>query len=445
MSQVAEETTVRWSGRQPATVAVALAVALALVLRVGVLVATPDFKPTSDAADFNRLARSIADTGHYPDTSIARPGTPTALNPPGYPHLLGLTYEYVGRSLTTGRALGVVLGTVTVLLLALIAWRLWGPAAGAIAGFLGAVYPPLVLVNASLISETLFVPLLLGVVLLLVAWRRAGGSAAWAMAAAAGVLCGLAALTRFVGVLLAVVVLVWIWRQGLTARRRLAMSALVVLAASATIAPWTLRNARAFHSFVPIATEGGAAAVGTYNPDSAHSGSSYALWRPAWQISRYRGVFNDGLDEAQLDRRWRSDALHYARQHPTYTLAVASLNSLRMFGLGPGHHVVEHVWYDEMGIPRRAQPWTRLSVYLMTLLALVGIIVRRPWRRPGRHVFLWITPLLLFVTAAFVVGGPRYRVPIDPFLVLAATGGVIALAPSVRRVLEPASATGLGG
>jgi hypothetical protein len=109
------------------------------------------------------------------------------------------------------------------------------------------------------------------------------------------------------------------------------------------------------------------------------------------------------------------------------------LNSLRMFGLGPGHRYVEEIWYGEMGIPKSARPWTRVSVYLMTLLALLAIVVRRPLRRLGRQAFLWLIPLMLLVGPAVALGGPRYRVPIDPFLVLAAAAGLAALAPRFSR------------
>jgi 4-amino-4-deoxy-L-arabinose transferase-like glycosyltransferase len=430
MTEAAEARTVRWGARPRALVTVA--VALALVLRLGLIADTPGFKPIHDAADFDRMARSIADTGHYPDTYFAKPGTATALNPPGYPHLLALTYTIAGRSLTAGRVLGALLGMVTVLLMALIAWRLWGPTAGVLAGFLGAFYPPLVMTNASLISEALFLPLMLGLVLLLVTRPQVEGSAALAVAVVAGVLCGLAALTRFVGVLLVIVVLIWILQRRLTARRRLAMGALAVLAASATIAPWTIRNAVAFHAFVPIATEGGAGAVGTYNADSARAGPLRGTWRPEWQLGTYRRLFNDGLNEAQLDQRWRSDALRYARRHPSYPFVALGLNSLRMFGFGPGYRYLEGIWYTEMGIPQRAHRWTRVSVYGMALLALLGVIVGRPLRR-RRDAFLWLIPILLFLAPAFFLGGPRYRVPVDPFLVLLAVSGLAALAARSSR------------
>jgi 4-amino-4-deoxy-L-arabinose transferase-like glycosyltransferase len=420
----------------PPRLAIVAVLALALVVRIGVIVATPDFKPIYDAADFDRIARHIDDHGHYPDTYFAAPGTPTALNPPGYPHVLALTYKVAGQHLDAGRALSALLGTLTVLLLILIASRLAGPTAGLVTGVLAALYPPLVATSASLISESVFLPLVLLLMLVLLTRREVEGRAAIWVALGAGVICGLAALTRFVGTALVLVVLVWIWQRAqLPVRRRLAMGAVAVLAAALTISPWTIRNYRAFHEFVPVATEGGTGAVGTYNSESAKPGPVQGTWRPNWQLGNYKPLLNNELNEAELDQIWREDAIEYARDHPTYPFVALVRNSGRLLGLGPGHRYLETTSYNEMGIPRWAHKWTRLSVYLMALLALAGavILLRGRLDRLRTYAFLWLTPLLLFTIPAFALGGPRYRVPVDVFLVLAAGTGLAALAQARAR------------
>src|SRR5205823_5510051 len=97
---------------------------------------------------------------------------------------------------------------------------------------------------------------------------------------------------------------------------------------------------------------------------------------------------------------------------------------------GPGYRYLEGIWYAEMGVPTKVHRWTRVSVYLMALLALLGIVAGRPLRR-RRPAFLWLIPVLLFLAPAFFLGGPRYRIPVDPFLVLVATSGLAVLAARV--------------
>src|SRR5687768_14987996 len=97
--------------------------AIALLARLTVIAASDDYRPVDDAADYDRLATSLADTGRYPPTQYARHGSPSALRPPAYPYTLALTYELTGRSWTAGRVLGAVLGGVSVALIALVALR----------------------------------------------------------------------------------------------------------------------------------------------------------------------------------------------------------------------------------------------------------------------------------------------------------------------------------
>lgn len=409
--------------------ALALVLVLALVVRLAVAFSDSGAKPVYDAKEYDDIARSIADHGRYPPSWYAREGSPAALRPPAYPYALGVAYEIGGKSVRVGKVLGALLGTVAVGLIALIALRLWGRTAALLAGLLAAVYPPLVMTNGSLTSEALFVPLVLGLVLVLLERRDATGRAALAAAAAAGVLCGLATLTRPVGLVLLLPAFLWAWRLPAPVRGRVAPAGVAVLLTALTVAPWTVRNQQAFDTFVPLSTQDGFNLAGTYNDQAAHSGPGEGSWQPPFVVPEFRPLFSSDLDEEQVNRRLRDEAVDYATAHPGYVAEAFARNSLRLFGIGPGHVAMERIWYTEMGIPEDVQPWVRYSVYLMTLLALVGIVLRR------REVpaLVWMVPVLMLLSVAFIHGGPRYRVPIDPFLVLFAAAALSLLVERRRR------------
>src|SRR5262249_45529527 len=136
-----------------------------------------------------------------------------------------------------------VLGTVIAVLIGAIALRLWGRRTGLIALALAAVYPPLILFSGALMTEPLLIALLLGSVVALLDRRLI----------VAGVLAGLAVLTRSNAILLLAPLAV----GALVARphRRLLHAAAFVAIALAVVSPWTIRNAVAFHAFVPVSTE----------------------------------------------------------------------------------------------------------------------------------------------------------------------------------------------
>jgi len=178
-----------------------LIMALALVLRLSVVAGTWDAQPWGDPADYHVYGAALALAGSYPATTFAEPGGASAFRPPVFPYLLGAAYELAGVRVNAGRLIGVLLGTLTVGLVFLIARRVWDPRHALWAAGLTAVFPPLVWLSAALLSETVFVPLVLGLVLVLLHLRD---RPAMLLAALAGLLLGLAALTRTNGLLLLV-------------------------------------------------------------------------------------------------------------------------------------------------------------------------------------------------------------------------------------------------
>jgi 4-amino-4-deoxy-L-arabinose transferase-like glycosyltransferase len=418
------------------------------VVRIAVVIADTGYRPEQDAFDYDRHARSIASDDGYPESGYVVDGGPTALRPPGYPYFLGAVYAVSGDSVDAGRYANVVLGALAVLLLFLIARRIWGRRVGLVAAGMAAVFPPLVLLSRDLLSESLFIALELGAILCVLNFRRAGDAFGWA--AAAGVLTGLAALTRNPGIVLVIPIVVgaWMLRPAFTLRA-LAAPAVVAVCTALTILPWTVRNQIEFGRFVPITSSIGFALSGTYNQgslqDDAHPGS----WRTPVVTSDYGALFDTpGIDEGRLDATLRSDALRFAWDHPSYVAEVTGQNVLRLFEVTGGSVVGAHNVGGQLvadprveavgrGIGSATPAAERVGLVLAGVLALLGIvaIVRSrprggagqaaPRRVPRGPWFLWLVPIVMIVAAAPVNGLPRYRTPADPFLLILAAIGLL--------------------
>jgi 4-amino-4-deoxy-L-arabinose transferase-like glycosyltransferase len=424
--------------RPPASAALPAILALALLLRIGVIVATPDFFPIYDAGDYDRHARSIADGDGYPG-ALGTPGGPTALRPPLYPLALAAVYE-LGGGWTAGRLLGALLGVVTVLLVFLISRRLWGARVALVAATTAAVFPPLVVLNASLINEQLFVALVLAVLLAVLRYRD-DRRLRWA--ALAGVLCGLAALTRSNGPFLVLATLLGVWTVRPRAPRPALMASIAVIAFSiAAVTPWVVRNTIVFDRFVGINTQGGYALAGTYNRESSRIGNP-GRYLPPHRLRIFRDLYQrNDLDEAELGSRLTGRALDYISDNPGYVVETIAWSTLRVFEVV---HEVDLDFLHEglvlqaVGVGSVVSPVLPVSLYLIVTLALVGVVaeLRRP---PSRRAppFVWTVPLLMLLPAVAVLGLPRYRAPVDPFLTMLAAVGLVAL---VRRIaLRPSAA-----
>jgi 4-amino-4-deoxy-L-arabinose transferase-like glycosyltransferase len=411
-----------------------LLVAAALVLRLAYVDATPDYVLRHDAVDYDVHARSIAQGEGFSKT-LAH-GRPTAFRPPGYPYFLGAVYhvfkadrEPLKERVHVARIAQAFVGTALVALVGVIAAQLWGSVAALVALGLGASYLPLILVGGAVMSEPLFDVFMLGSLAAVLAYRRSRHRYAWALLA--GVLGGLAALTRAQALILLIPLAIAVWDgRPWRARAALGPPLVLVLAALLTITPWTIRNARELHAFVPISTQFGSALAGTYNDLSRGDTDNPASWHGLKHVPDYAYLFDrvGATNEATLERELRSASLHYIREHPTYVAKVAWWNTRRMLdlaGLRRSRATAATITIDHFWAARGM-----LCFWIFAVLALAGAFTAMARRVPW---YVWAMPVLMLLSVVFlVVETPRYRTPIDPFLVLLATAAVVT---GARRVL----------
>ena len=428
---------IEWAERRHRFALVAI-LAAALVLRLAAIPLTQGGEPAHDAADYARHAESIAAGDGYPDSVIA--DGPTAFRPPAYPFLLGGVYAVAGdeSGIDAGRVLNALLGVAVVALVYLLARELWGRREGLVAAAIAAAFPPLVFMNA-LVSEPLFLVAELGVLVCVLRFRHARE---WWWALAAGILCGLAALTRANGFLLAIPALIGLWEGGLRPRRAaLAPAAAFVVAAVLTVLPWTIRNTVVFDEVVPVSNQTGYGMAGAFNDEARDEPGHPYTWHPPQATEAYAGLFGrTDLDEAELDAALRERATDDALDHPADVVAGTALNSLRTFELLGQADEPELADHDQAGLGERAATISTWSMRLLELLALVGVVLllgrprdlRGPW-------FVWLAPVLLVGAAVWLNGSTRYAVPAYPFLVLLASVAVLDGAARLAGGRDPAT------
>jgi 4-amino-4-deoxy-L-arabinose transferase-like glycosyltransferase len=408
---------------------------VALLVRIAVIVATRDYAPWGDPADYDRIAIAFSALGEWAPTTWAEPGTPTAFRAPAYPLLLAAIYDLTGMRYAAARVVEALLGVLSVGLAWAIARQIaTDPRVARWAAGLCALLPSLVWLNASLLSETLFVPLLLGAALAVLLHRERPG---WRLALLAGVLAGLAVATRSSGAPLVLPLLLGLWLPG----RRWRPTAVAAVAVVLVLTPWTVRNWIELDRFMPLGSHAGYTLAGVWNEESNGPGELFAASRLPEQQRAMQDLFLPSrLTEGQLDRELRARGLRYGREHPGFVARATGAHLLRLFLVGPGHARAAELSAREMAIPEGWRGTLRppvLALVLLTLVAVVGWIRRR--RQPG-PLWLWAVPVVLLVTTAPLVGSPRYRIPLDPFLALAAATAIPLLLDRLRpRRAEPSA------
>ncbi|HMG32366.1 MAG TPA: glycosyltransferase family 39 protein [Blastocatellia bacterium] len=273
-----------------------------------------------DGRVYARIALNVLDHHGY-SVETEEPYSPTYIRVPGYPLFLALTYKVLGLENNHAvRILQAVLDTLTCLLIGCLAWT-WAPRSwtgrqrmrALNSGLALAIVCPFIgIYVATILTETLATLLITASVLAAsVALRfleERKRSLWWAVS---GLFAGLATMVRpeagLFGAGLGVVMVLVVASDWKTARltgfqhvRRLfgtvaINAALLCTAFGVVLAPWTIRNARVFGVFQPIAPT----RAGMPGDFIAYG---YIRWLKTWvDDGRYVGPFEWALDERVID------------------------------------------------------------------------------------------------------------------------------------------------
>lgn len=126
-----------------------------------------------------------------------------------------------------------------------------------------------------------------------------------------------------------------------------------------------------------------------------------------------------GLDEVPLDRMLQRLAIEHMRSHPENVLRLVGVKFLRTWSLTP--NVEEY----RGGATAVASVAFTLVVLLGAVIGLARALLLRPAPRLGQpswsfHALLWLPVIYFTLLHCIYIGSVRYRVPLMPFVELAA-------------------------
>jgi 4-amino-4-deoxy-L-arabinose transferase and related glycosyltransferases of PMT family len=248
--------------------------------------------PVSDTRFYYFSANSIAQGHGYQIL-----GHPTAFFPVGWPAFLAGLFYFTGPSMLAIEILNLVLWALIVALVYVLGRRLGDRATGVLAGILVAIAPTMAIFVMRAYSEALFIPLLLGVCLLLTSRRE---TPSLRSAALAGVLLGAAILVRSTAEGLILILPLWLlWRRP----RRESWRAALVLAVSSclVLVPWLVRNTVVMHT-TSLSTNGGVTLWLGANPRADGGWISYG--KHNWAISSAAAEVKQNNDLTREAFRW---------------------------------------------------------------------------------------------------------------------------------------------
>lgn len=390
---------------------------VALLLRVlyAVWLGPANLYLSSDAQAYDNLAVNLL-TRHEFITRVDPPhrwDVPYATRPPLTPFFLATIYLVTGPSPRVAQVAMALVSAASCVLIALLGVELFGTRTGVVAGLLAAVNPFFVFLASMPLTENLGMLLYVWLAILLVRLERTSQPKD---AIGAGMIFGLALLNK-PAVLGALPLLVgWLLVVSRRhARRGPTLAALFVAAAVLAIAPWTVRNYVRLGAVIPVTTQAGGA---MYVSNGFHA--DYAIGRlehgaTGWYDAPHPGPALDESRPVEADRRRARAALEFIRTHPG-KFAEQAFRKIRIFwGAYPS---AIH----------------QISWALLAALSLAGAYAtRHSWRQ------LVLIYILIVQTASIPIlfsSMPRFRAPIEPFLLLLAAvplASIVARAAAYER------------
>lgn len=416
---------------------------LALLVRIVYNLTTGhNYIPKDDAALYNNLALGMLAQHCYCFIAIHHANISRA---PLWPFVIAAIYFFTGAHELYPRLFYCVLGSGTCILVYLFARDLFGKRVAFFTGIIAAVYTGMFLFDGWLFSESLYTFFSTALVYSLYRAQRAitllnmdikgRFRQTWRCAGryivTGGICLGLASLTRPNGPVLFGLIVLWgvfivlthviTWRNG-------AWTVLVIIGiALVLIAPWTYRNYRVAHAFIPVALGGGDVLVGAYNDtvltNVPNTGPGFwvskELVRPPVDTLSH----DDWHYTPQDDKADTAHALHWIATHlqdMPYLLAWHLIHMWSPYTFEPALPIIEHSQWLSSQIVFALMYLMSIPVFL---LAAFGLIVTWKFHRRDLLAVYVVIALTIAQNMAFYAN-IRFRAPIEPMLVLL-VGGVL--------------------
>lgn len=372
---------------------------------------------------------------HWPAT---RGGEPTAHWSYLYTLYLAAIYKVLGYFPVAARLIqALIAGMLHPLLIWRISSRLFNRTVGLIAAALTSIYIYFFYYAGGLITETFYI---LGILWIFdVSLRIMAGSQgvlpvsdkrSWKLWIELGAAIGVTLLLRQVFLLFLPFLFLWLWwnvrdNEDDQWKQRLHWSALIGLSASVLvfvvmIVPFTIRNYRAFHTFVLLNTNAGYAFFWGNHPIY---GTNFIPLLPSTGPSSYYELIPPelrSLDEAELDKALLGRGIQFVLDDPVRIFWLSLSRAREFFKFWPS---------ADSGTLSNISRVGSFGITLPFSLFGMWLLLTSEWRSRDRYQRLGILLLLLFMLVYVGVHLAswaliRYRLPVDAVLLIFAALGI---------------------
>jgi len=393
---------------------------IALVFRFAfVLVLNPEGIYFSDTRHYDRAARNLLQGegfGEKYDRS------------PLYPLFMAGVYGLLGTSFVAMRIVEALLGVLLCYLIFRIGERLFDRKVALVAAAIAAIFPHFLLIVGILYPTNLFTVLIAASIFFLLHGDEHHSFGYYALS---GGLAGAATLTT--PALFFALPFWFLWllvgaKQG--GGYRVASAALFLILFAAVLTPWTLRNYQKYDRFVLVRPVPHTAFPDLENVDSHKT----QIENGFNETTEYLKAHPTGTDEDAIP-----NIMKKYLNHPVESIQYSITELGHFWSLYPDrldtknkNYVKEVKEKDSRIVSAKPSGFWRLvkigsiAVMLPTFLfAVIGLVSTHPFRR--KKILILLTILAISFGYSLIVAEVRYRIPLEPYILMFTAAGLIAV------------------
>jgi hypothetical protein len=348
---------------------------------------------------------AIADHLIQDHTFALKDSEPTAAMAPAYPYFLAFVFSVLGTSagLAAIRVLQALVISLAIIPLYRLTREIFPSPSAEVAVLLYALYPDFVYSVYSIhqLSFTLGVFILVALL-----GMRLLAQPVFQKAAALSILLAVGLLIEPAIMALGLALVFCLFFRGLRQKNAafLKSAGIIVLGAAIFISPWLARNSEVFGEFIFIKRSGLSLWRGN-NPEFTETGVPLPY---SEDLVKAKGL----ITEAEIERYLGKDALRYMKSHP---LETAKNFLVKLY----------HLWWFPKILPEES-PLLRKLIYAPVLaFFLLGIVLARRKKLPVSWIGLGLVLYSAIYAGTFVL--PRYRIPIQPFILSFAAYSLVTI------------------
>jgi len=339
-------------------------------------------------------------------------------HPPGYPFFISVIYFIFGCKPFAVRVIQAIFDSALCAMIYWLSCKLFGKKIGLIAALFSVCYLVFIKSAALMLTESIFTFILFLTVIFI---YRSREGFSYSNAVITGLLIAILTLIKGVMLLflpfLALSFIIARFYKGIGAKEFIKKITVLTVSFLLPMSIWVYRNYRVYNTFVPVSTQTGWAFYDSYFPRDGKIFGVNAFDENVLYALSFRS-------QTMMSGYLKDKAVEFIKNNPVKVLRLEFLKFL-------------YFWcpfdWELMGVGNGVYNFQYVFMMPFAVFAMVWLLKYR-----DKYLFLYLPVVYLFLMSLLFYGSPRFRMPVEPYVIIFFAAGIFEFFKRYRNKFLPA-------